>query len=180
MKVLSILLSLCLALMLLPSGSWALEKNEEGELRQLSMEETMAMMDMATKFTEMVPGFPVEDAIRLAQLVHETKEDDETKVLLEKLKKEDFAEDNELQKSLKNAGPKEIVSGMIQMYQELKAIDILFKDPKRAVEEVSNEGMIADDEKLQMYRENPARLEADMRSGLYFSFVYIASIGGYL
>jgi len=180
MKVISILLSLCLALALLPSESWAAEINEEGEPRQLSTEETVAIMDMATKFTEMVPGFPVEDAMGLAQLVHETKNDAETKELVKNLEKQDFAEDDELQQSLKNAGPKDLVGGMIQIYQELKAIDILFQDPKRAVEEVSNEGMIQDDEKLAMYRQNPAQLEADMRSGLYFSFVYIASVGGYL
>lgn len=183
MKLISILLSL-LALALLPSGSRALKTTEMPDLTDESVdtaalqEEALKVMGLAQKFTELVPAFQGDDALGLAQLIQSVKEDEETKKLLKEYA--NLGSDIGLEENVKNAGEKDIAGGLIQIYEELKAMDILFQDPQRAVEEVNKEGMIEDDEKLKLYREDPTQLEADMREGLYLSFVYVASAGGYL
>jgi len=96
------------------------------------------------------------------------------------LKSDEIDQDPAMKKFLDNSTPKDVVMGLNQIFDDLKALDILFQNPARAVEEISNEGMIVDDARLKAYRENPAQLEEDMRSGLYFSFVAFASAGGYL
>ena len=177
MKILSILLSLCLVLALLPSGSRALTvKREKTETTE---DEVEKLMKVANKFIEMVPNLNGEDALGLAQLVETLKNDDETKMLLDHMRSGRDDQNLGLQEQIKNAQPNELLQGMINIYDELKAIDILFTDPKRAVEAVNDEGMIDDKKRLEAYRENPAVLEEDMRSGLYITFVYIAEAGGF-
>ena len=178
MKIVSILLSLCLALMLLPSGSQALTmKKEQTETSEAEVEK---LMGVANKFIEVAPSLEGEDALGLAQLIEQLKNDNETKMLLEQMRSGKGGHHPELQESIKNAPKNELMVGMINIYDELKAIDILFTDPNRAVEAVNDEGMIEDKERLELYRKNPAALEADMRSGLYITFVYVAEAAGFL
>ena len=48
------------------------------------------------------------------------------------------------------------------------------------MEESIKEGLIDDKKKIKEYKKNPALLEADMRKGLYFSFISLAVAGGYI
>lgn len=79
----------------------------------------------------------------------------------------------------KGMSEKDIVVGMVQTLEELKALEMLFRNPKRAVEEMNKEGMIPK-KNLDTYLENPALLEDDTRKSLHFTFVSIAAAGGYL
>lgn len=177
MRVLSIFLSLCLALALLPSSSLALtQQAAQGET--MTEEEVLKLMDIAQKFTNVVPEFKGDDALALAKLVENVKADEESMMILEKMKAGEIVLG--LEEDVKKAEHRDLVLGMINVFDELKAIDYLFQDPVRAVEAVHQEGMIGDEEKLNFYRQNPAQLKEDMRGGLYISFVYIAHIGGYL
>ena len=179
MRVLSILLSLCLALALLPSGSLALtQQATQGETKTMTEEEVLKLMDVAQKFTNVVPEFKGDDALALAKLVENVKADEESMMILEKMKAGEIVLG--LEEDVKKAEHRDLVLAMINLFDELKAIDYLFQDPVRAVEAVNQEGMIGDEEKLNFYRQNPAQLKEDMRGGLYISFVYIAHVGGYL
>ena len=181
MKFLSSLLSLCAALALLPSGSWALTGGNTVEQQQeQSEEEVMKLMDVANGLRDIVPEVSVEDSLGLASLLHTLRDDDETKILLEGLKSDEVAQDPEMKQFLDNATPKDIIVGLNQIFDELKALEMLFQNPSRAVEEINNEGMIVDDTRLNAYRENPQQLQDDMRSGFYFSFVSLAAAGGFL
>ena len=81
-----------------------------------------------------------------------------------------------------------MVSGMSEhgkvMYlkniiSELQGVEILFRDPVRALVLMEEDRMIPP-ERLPEYKKNPQLLEDDTRKGLYFSFVTIAVALGLL
>jgi hypothetical protein len=118
-----------------------------------------------------------EQAVDIAVLIESAQKDPETALLLRRLKEGsgqeafgDFASD---MSSL------QIVQGLAQALEEMGMLEILFKDPARAVREMEKEGMIAND-RLSEYKKNPDLLEEDTRKHLYFTFVSIAAAGGYL
>ena len=71
------------------------------------------------------------------------------------------------------------MQGLKVTIDELKLCDVLFKDKQRALREMEKEGMIPA-EHLKKYKKNPDLLEEDTRKGLYFRFVSLAVVGGYL
>jgi hypothetical protein len=68
---------------------------------------------------------------------------------------------------------------MKEAMDNMKLIDYLFQDKERAVREMEKEGMIQK-EHLKKYRKDPALLEEDTRRGLYFQFVSLAAVGGFM
>ncbi len=177
MKLLSLFLSLCLALAFLASGSSALSTTAKSET--LSEEEALKLMEIASKITETVPEYKGDESILLAQMVQNLKDDKESMMIVEQLKsgalKLGIAED------VKNADQRDLVVGMINIFDELKALEVLFQDSARAVEEVFKDGMLGEDEEqLNQYRQNPEALKDDMLNGLYISFIYVAHVAGYL
>jgi hypothetical protein len=95
--------------------------------------------------------------------------------LIAKLKDENSDELGELQQ----LPEVEVMQGLKETLNELKMCDILFKDQKRALQEMEKEGMIPA-KHLKAYQKNPELLEEDTRKGLYFRFVSLAVVGGYL
>ena len=179
MKFVSILLSLSLAIALLPSSSWALTVQKKEETETMSQEEVLKLMEIAKKFTEAVPEFKGDDALHLAKMIENLRGDEESMDILEKMKAGELVLGHEEQ--VKAAEHKDLVLGLINIFDELKAIDQLFQDPQRAVEAVNEDGMLGgDEERLAFYRQNPAQLKEDMRGGLQISFLYISHIAGYL
>lgn len=176
MKYVSILLSLLLVVGLFPDRSWALSGSE-----QISNEEsTLMMMADANKFREIVPEISVDDALGVATLLQNLGEDTQIKLLVERLKKAEVEQDPIFQNFLEGATKSEIVQGLAQIFDELKAIEILFRDPKSAVEHFYEDGMVQAGQRLEKYREDPSLLEQDLRSGLQFSFVSYAIAGDFL
>jgi hypothetical protein len=118
-----------------------------------------------------------EQAVDIAALIESAQKDPETALLLRRLKEGsgegafgDFASD---------MSGLQIVQGLAQAFDEMQMLEILFKNPDRAVREMEKEGMIANG-RLKEYKKNPDLLEEDTRKHLYFTFVSIAAAGGYL
>ena len=89
------------------------------------------------------------------------------------------AENTEGLEELKKLSPPEILGGMKETLANLKLIEYLFKDPQRAVKEMEKEGMI-EKAHLKKYRKDPSLLEQDTRRGLYFQFISLAVVGGFI
>ena len=189
MKVLSVLLSLCLGFVILPRGCWASSiLHEIKKLKETSEDvDVKKVMDVATKIRDIVPAYEAEHAVKLAQLIEEIRDNADTKAILEKTAKEKIVseegEHETVAESFGNASQEEIVKGMIQIYDSLKSLDFLFEAPENAeevLEAVIGEGVVDDEEKIKLYRENPSKLEEDMRDGYFSTFVYVAAKAGFL
>jgi hypothetical protein len=102
-----------------------------------------------------------QDAADMEAIIIEAKKDVETMAMLTKMR------------------PEEIVGGMKEALDNMKLIDYLFQDKERAVREMEKEGMIKK-EHLKKYRKDPGLLEEDTRKGLYFQFVSLAAVGGFM
>ena len=116
-----------------------------------------------------------QDAADMAHLIHKAQSDPDTMNMVAKMKAEMSSELEELSKQPAEA----ILGGMKQALEEIKMLDVLFKDPKRALKEMDKEGMI-EKAHLKKYQKNPGLLEEDTRKGLYFQFVSLAAAGGFL
>mmetsp|Transcript_48093 Transcript_48093/g.48952 ORF Transcript_48093/g.48952 Transcript_48093/m.48952 type:complete len:209 (-) Transcript_48093:49-675(-) len=197
-------LVVCLLLLLecLPNSCWGWERAEDGAQQQqehsssgsstsstssATKEEEESMVNqvhIAAKLKELSSnGISNDDAISIAGLLDALMVDEETRQLVSNLRQAEDenngSQDPQLQAFLDDATPKEIVIGLKQLIGELRGIEYLFRDPKRAVEEMYKEGMFKESQ-LGLYRENPAKLAQDVESGLYFSFVTLAVAGGFL
>ena len=148
------------------------EKEKESMLKQ---------MDIAAKLKELSSnGISNEDALSVAGLLDALTEDEETLELVRNLRKADEGtRDPQLQAFLDSATPTDIVIGLKQLLDELRSLEVLFRDPQRAVDAMIEDGMI-DPSRVELYKENPDQLAQDVQSGIYFSFVTLAVAGGFL
>lgn len=80
---------------------------------------------------------------------------------------------------LRKQPEEEILNALKVTMDEMQMLDVLFKDKERALREMEKEGMIPE-EHLKKYRKDPNLLEEDTRRALYFRFVTLAVVGGYL
>lgn len=179
MKLLSLFLVLGISCV---NAQFGILNNNEGDakLEQTLQEASIdANGNVGTRFESLardlqsVAPISPEDAIHIAVLLDAAKNDPETAILLSQMPKDNL-------KSLKDSATAvEIVRGLKQSLDELKAIEILFSNPERAVAEMDREGMI-DKKRLSFYKKNPDALAEDTRKGVYFSFVSLAAAGEYL
>jgi len=116
-----------------------------------------------------------QDAADMSAIIEEAKKDLETMAMLTRMKAENAEGLAELQK----LSPMEVLGGMKETLDNLKLIEYLFKDKERAVVEMEKEGMI-DKAHIKKYRKDPDLLEADTRRGLYFQFMSLAVVGGFI
>eukprot|EP00980_Cylindrotheca_fusiformis_P030250 scaffold24611_cov166-Cylindrotheca_fusiformis.AAC.3 len=149
------------------------ETTEEASIDAAGNVLVSSRLETLAKELQSVAPISSEDAMNIAVLLDAAKSDPETAILLEKM-----PNDN-LKKLKESSTAVEIVQGLKQGLDELKAIEILFSNPEKAVAEMNNEGMI-DKKRLDFYKKNPDALEDDTRKGVYFSFVSLAAAGGYL
>lgn len=115
------------------------------------------------------------DAADMEAILNEAQKDVETMAMITKLKAENADHMMELQK----LSPAEILGGMKETLDNLKLIEYLFKDKEKAVKEMEKEGMI-DKAHIKKYRKDPDLLEQDTRRGLYFQFISLAVVGGFI
>jgi hypothetical protein len=134
-----------------------------------------AVTDIAAKLLSAGTSLREQDALDIATLIDTAKNDKETKMMLLKMK----TQEQQAFDGTANSSPAEIVKGLEQAMDELKMLDVLFRDKERALREMEKEGMIPKD-KLKKYKKNPDLLEEDTRKGLYFTFVALAEAGGYM
>jgi len=125
--------------------------------------------------TEQVTKLTEQDAVDIAALIQAAGEDPESIKLIAALKDENAEEIAEL-KSLPET---EILNGLKAALDELKLVDYLFEDPVKALEAMEAENLLPP-EHLAKYKKDPSLLEHDTRKALYFQFVSLAVVGGYL
>lgn len=116
-----------------------------------------------------------QDAADMQAIIDEAKKDEKTMEMVSRLKNEMSGELDGLRK----LGMDEVLGGMKEAVDNMKMIEYLFKDKERAVTEMDKEGMI-DPKHLKEYKLNPDLLEEDTRRGLYFQFISLSVVGGYL
>eukprot|EP00568_Trieres_chinensis_P011435 CAMPEP_0183306698 /NCGR_PEP_ID=MMETSP0160_2-20130417/13535_1 /TAXON_ID=2839 ORGANISM="Odontella Sinensis, Strain Grunow 1884" /NCGR_SAMPLE_ID=MMETSP0160_2 /ASSEMBLY_ACC=CAM_ASM_000250 /LENGTH=176 /DNA_ID=CAMNT_0025470141 /DNA_START=83 /DNA_END=613 /DNA_ORIENTATION=+ len=116
-----------------------------------------------------------QDAADMEELITKAKADADTSAMVERMK----ADMKDELEALGKEPAEEILGGMKQALDEIKMLDVLFRDKKRALKMMQEEGMIAKDH-LKKYQKNPDLLEEDTRKGLYFQFVSLAVAGGYM
>ena len=80
---------------------------------------------------------------------------------------------------LKKLTTVEVLGGMKQALDNMRLVEYLFEDKERAVREMEKEGMI-DNAHIKKYRKDPSLLEQDTRRGLYFQFISLTVVGGYI
>ena len=176
MKLVSILLALCLALVLIPSNGLTIKRPETEEQAD---EKASEMMEIAAKLNKVVPEYTGEGVIQLASLINNLKEDEETKQVIKMIQSGDITFDNN--EEVANAEHKELVMAMITLFDELMAIELLFhQDPVKAVEALYKEGMLENEEALKHFQQNPGELQNQMTQQLYISFIRIAHAAEYL
>lgn len=178
---LSLCLLLLLALGLLPSGSLALTGagTETEQATAEEQEQALKLMGAAEELKTVLPEMSTDDALAIAQLLEQVRTDPHSQQLVNDLKTSEIAQDPAMKKMLEGATPKDIVVGMNQILDELRAVEVLFQDPAKAVEELHKEGLIEGGH-LKEYQEKPELLERDVRNGLHFSFVTFGMAGGFL
>ena len=116
-----------------------------------------------------------QDAYAIRSIIEAAGEDPETIKLIARLKDENSNELDEL----RDLPLEEILSALKVTVDELKMLDYLFKDKKRAVQEMEKDGLIAK-EHIKKYRKDPNLLYEDTMKGLYFRFVSLAVVGEFL
>ena len=116
------------------------------------------------------------DAADMENILIQASQDEETMKMVVQMK----IEMKDEIEALGNEPSEDILRGMLHQLVEMRFLEVLFKNPERAVEESIKEGLIEDKKKIKEYKKNPALLEADMRKGLYFSFISLAVAGGYI
>ena len=192
-------LAVCLLLQVvvmvsLPNGCWGFgagtqqkeppqqeQATTETQHTEKEKESMLKQMDIAAKLKELSSnGISNEDALSVAGLLDALTEDEETLELVRNLRKADEGtRDPQLQAFLDSATPTDIVIGLKQLLDELRSLEVLFRDPQRAVDAMIEDGMI-DPSRVELYKENPDQLAQDVQSGIYFSFVTLAVAGGFL
>ncbi len=115
------------------------------------------------------------DAADMEAILQEAMKDVETMAMITKMKDENPEHIEELRKLPQI----EIIGAMKETLDNMKLIEYLFKDKEKAVEEMEKEGMI-EKAHIKKYRKNPELLEQDTRRGLYFQFISLAVVGGFI
>ncbi len=111
------------------------------------------------------------DASDMSAIIEEAKRDLETMAMITKMR--------DTLSELRKLSAMEVLGGMKQALDNMKLIEYLFEDKERAVREMEKEGMI-DKAHIKKYRKDPSLLEMDTRRGLYFQFISLAVVGGFI
>lgn len=133
---------------------------------------------LAAQLKQAWPQMPEQEAVDVAAMIQTIRADPESQLLIKRMtegsgkaKFDAFVKDLE--------SPKEIAVALSMQLQEMAMLEVLFKDPQRAVAEMKKEGMLPA-EKIEEYEKNPALLEEETRKSQYFTFLSIAAAGGFL
>ena len=152
-----------------------------GKLKEAAIDEhgnvDTRYLETARKLQSVAP-ISAQDATDIAVFLDAVQVDPETNAMVSQMRKSEGA-GGALQAFIDDVTPLEIVQGMKEAIDELKAIEILFAHPERAVIEMEKEGLI-EKKRVDFYKKNPDILAEDTRKGVYFTFVSLAVAGGYI
>mmetsp|Transcript_14298 Transcript_14298/g.21469 ORF Transcript_14298/g.21469 Transcript_14298/m.21469 type:complete len:168 (-) Transcript_14298:16-519(-) len=167
MRVLRVLIFLTLCLV--ATAQFGVNKKDEiAAAAAAGQQETETQEAPVTRLTE-------QDALDIGALIEAAGQDPETIKLVAALKDQNAGDIAEL----KNLPAEEILNELKGALDEMKMLDLLFKDPAKAVELFEAEGLLPP-EHLEKYKKEPELLEDDTRKGLYFRFISLAVVGDYL
>jgi len=113
-----------------------------------------------------------QEALDITLLISSIWKDPESKKLLQLMK--GGSGKKAYEQFAKETTDKEVVVGLVQMLEELKALEVLFQDKCRAVAEMDKESMVPKD-KWKVYYDNPELLEQDTQKGLFFTFLSLTN-----
>jgi len=122
-------------------------------------------------------GVSDQAALDISAMIRALSQDPETITLVQSMKEGDGQQTYET--FAKSMSSEEIVTALAQTLEEMKALEMLFENPHRAVVEMNNEGMVPQ-HRLDEYTNDPALLEMDTRRSFHFTCVSLAAAGGYL
>ncbi len=172
--ILALFMSLCEAQFGVPNTK---EKSVEATIDENgNVEVENPYAEMAIRLQSVAP-IDIQDAVDIAAVLQAAATDPDTRAMIAKMKQGE--ESKTLEALSKEVTAMEIVQGLKQSLDELKAIETLFADPERAVVEMEKEGLI-DKKRVDFYKKNPNALADETRKGVYFGFVSMAVAGGYL
>lgn len=117
-----------------------------------------------------------QDAVDLAVLLEQASKDNDTREMIARMRIE---EKDTLAQLKATSSAKDVMLGLVQVVEEMKMLEVVFRNPQRALELMLEEGMIESSHKTK-YQQNPALLEDDTRKGLYFTFCTLAVTAGFL
>lgn len=125
--------------------------------------------------SEQLTTLTEQDAHDIRAVIEAAGEDPQTIQMIARLKDENVDELDELRK----LPIEEVMNGLKSSLDEMKMLDILFEDPERALMLMEEEGLLPK-EHVKKYKKDPQLLEEDTRKALYFRFISLAVVSGYL
>jgi hypothetical protein len=117
-------------------------------------------------------------AVNIATVLKAASKDPETILLIRRMK-EGSGRDTFQGLVADIRDMKQVVQALSELYEEIRSMEVLFKDPVKAYQEMKKDGMIPPD-KEELYEKDPALFESDSRKSIYFAFVGIAAAAGLL
>lgn len=118
----------------------------------------------------------MDDATNIAFLLETASKDPKTQEMVAKMKTDQI---ETIAALVAETSDEQLMHHLHTALEEIMMLDILFKDPAKAVREMEKEGMI-DPKHLGDYQKNPALLEDDTRKSLYFTFISLSVAAGFL
>lgn len=145
-----------------------------------TVEDMKRYMLLSAKLQAAAPTISSQDSIDLAAVLDALTNDPQTQQMVRNLNSPEGREAN-IQAFSDSRTQQEMVEGLKQTLDELKALETLFQSlgPDRAMDAMIKDGIVAK-ARIPYYKENPQQLEEDTRQGLYFSFVSLAVAAGLL
>lgn len=159
-----------------PKGMAEVQVNEEGDEQQKTPESQL-FDRLFDKLSLAAPYLDNVSKANVVTMIEAARKDPETSLLARRMREGTGWEAFEAYS--KDMSPRQIAHAMVQTVEELEMLEILFKDPHHALVEMEKEGLIEDKHKMGLYKKDPSLLEEDTKRGLYFTFVSLATAGGY-
>ena len=132
-------------------------------------EQAHAQQGLVTKLAE-------QDALDITALIDAAVKDTDTIKYIAKVKNENADEIA----GLKEFSKIELLNEMKGALDEMKELDLIFKDPVKALEIMIAENLIPAGVIMEKYKKEPKLLETDTKRALYFNFISMAVAAGYL
>lgn len=177
-----ILIAVWLVSMAVPSvGQFtATQKKEASEIQALLHQQEGQTNDLVNSLlhfaNEKQQILSEQNAVDLAAILQQAAADPETQDMILRMQTE---EKDTLAQLKATSTMENTMSGLVQVLEDFKMLELVFEDKQRALILMQEEGMV-DPQRVPLYQQNPDLLEEDTRKGLYFTFVTLAVTAGFL
>jgi hypothetical protein len=149
-----------------------------GNIEPLGVAEDYDGLIVAKLLSALPQTMSEQTAVNIANVLKAASKDPETILLIRRMK-EGSGRDAFQGLVADIRDMKQVAQALSELYEEIRSMEILFKDPVKAYQEMKKEGMIPPDREA-LYEKDPALFESDSRKSIYFAFVGIAAAAGLL